>query len=116
MAVRLVAARPALLRADLMVVARPVPGGKGIVVRPSAVPRVSARPALSKGQRPRAVAKLALPVGQVRQSDARPKAALRILRASRLSVPGELPADGPRKQKLLVPQEKQGDASPVEQP
>jgi hypothetical protein len=107
MAVRLGGARPALLRADLMVVARPVRDGKGIVVRPLAVPKVSdCRPVPSKAQRPRAVAQLARPVGLVRRPDARPRAALRALRVSRLSVLRAPPVpqlDGRRERKLRVP-------------
>jgi hypothetical protein len=114
MAVRLVAAHPAPLHADPMVVARLVLDGKGIVVRLSAVPKVSDCPVLSKALRPRAAAQLALLVGPVRQSDARPRAALRVLRVSRLSVPRASRLDGRREQKFRAPQEKQEDASPAE--
>jgi hypothetical protein len=106
MAVRLDAVHPAPLHVDPTVVVRPARDGKGIVGRPLAVPKASDYLLLSKAQRPQAVAQLALWVGQVRQSDARPGAALRVHSVPRL--------DGRRKRKFRAPQEKQGDASPVE--
>jgi hypothetical protein len=115
MVVRLGAAHPAPLHVDLMAVARPVRGEKGIVARPLAVPKVSNCLALSKAKRLRAVAQLALPVGRVRQSDARPRAALRVSRVLRLSVPRALLLDGLPKRKLRVLREKQEDVPPVEQ-
>jgi len=118
MVARLGADHPAPLRVDLMAVARPVRDGKGIVVRPSAVPKVSGCLVLSKAQRLRADAQLAIPVDRVRQSDVRLRAALRMLRVSRLSAPRAPPVsqlDERRKQKYRVLREKLEDARLVEQ-